>query len=1236
MRYGILGSLAVWDDDREVSLGGPKQRALLGVLLLHANELVPTARLVDELWGEQPPATAVKTVQVYVSQLRKALGEKAIETRAGGYLLRLDPGALDSHRFQDLLERGRQLLAENAAEEAAGVLREALGLWRGPALADFQYELFARNEIGRLDELRLAAVEQRLEADLALGRDAEMVGELEALVRDHPLRESLCGLLILALYRAGRQADALAAYQGARARLVDELGLDPSQALQRLEKAILVHDPSLDLTAAPTPAPRRVPPSRPAEPTPAEPSIDARKTVTVLFCDVVAYTELGERLDPEALRHVMSRYFEQAAAVLERHGGTVEKFVGDEVMAVFGVPAVREDDALRAVRAALELRESVAALETGLASGARLEVRIGVNTGEVVAGNPAAGHGFVTGDPVTVGKRLEQAAAPGEILLGEETHVLVAHAVEASPLELQKLKGKGREVAAYRLESVHAEATAVRRRDDTPLVGRMRELESLRAYYSEVASGSGAQLVTIVGEPGIGKSRLAREFTDGVAAEATVLVGRCPPYGEGITFWPLRELLRQTGRAEEELAGSSHEVFAAMRRVLEELARERPVVAVFDDVHWAEPTFLDLVEYLADRLGTAPVLLLCLARPQLGEQRPAWLQAPATVLTLEPLSEVDSELMLEALDVPTAARRRIAEAAEGNPLFAEQLAAIADEFDSAVAMPGSIRGVLHERLDRLDPGERSVLECAAVAGRSFSFGAVLELTPPEERERVHERLLALVRRKLVRPDTIALDEGFRFQHALIREATYDGMQKAVRAELHNQIGARLEAQGAENALAGYHLEQAFWLRGELGHLDAEVGARAGRLLRLAGQEAFGRSDVSAAVALFERARALLPSDDPAQPALLTELGSVQIRAGMFADAEATLGRAAAEAEHRGDRRAGLRAALELQFLASFTAPVEARDVAAAERLMPELEAVGDHLGLAKAWWLRSEGDALACRWSARAVSLEQALAHAQRAADAHDEVGTITALLAQALYYGPTPADQAVARCEELLREAGGDRPLRAALTSTLGGLYAMRGDLELGRSSYADAVAVYDELGLRFRRAARAHIGAQIALLRNDPAEAERELRAGLDTLAEIGARGVHTTLGAVLADIWSELGRDNEADELARKVAGAVAQDDLAPQVLWRVALARVLVHRGEAADAEALIAEALDLAAAIDFPDLRARALMAAAEVTGNAQLLDQARGVYEAKGNAAAAAQVGILQDGAGLVARPPAE
>ena len=356
-----------------------------------------------------------------------------------------------------------------------------------------------------------------------------------------------------------------------------------------------------------------------------------------------------------------------------------------------------------------------------------------------------------------------------------------------------------------------------------------------------------------------------------------MLVGRCPAYGEGVTFWPLRELLRQAGRDEEVLAGSSHEVFAAVRRILDELAAERPLVVVFDDVHWAEPTFLDLVEYLAGGLGDAPVLLLCLARPELAERRPNWLQQPATALALEPLSEADSERLLEALGTPVAVRvrgspRRRRETRSSSSSSRRSPTSTAPSGD----MPGSIRGVLHERLDRLERGERSVLERAAVAGRSFSLEAVLDLTPPEERESVQAGLLALARKQFVRPDTTAPEEGFRFHHALIRDAAYDGIPKATRADLHERVAARLEAQTADDALVGYHLEQAFGFRRELGNPDPELAARAGRLLRAAGQKAFSRSDLPATVSLLERARSAAsattrrPSSCPSLPKLCSK------------------------------------------------------------------------------------------------------------------------------------------------------------------------------------------------------------------------------------------------------------------------------------------------------------------------------------------------------------------------------
>jgi class 3 adenylate cyclase len=634
--------------------------------------------------------------------------------------------------------------------------------------------------------------------------------------------------------------------------------------------------------------------------------VEGRKTVTVLFCDLVAYTELAGKLDPEALRHVMSRFFERAAAVVEGHGGTVEKFVGDEIMAVFGVPTVREDDALRAVRAAAAVRDCVAELDRD--SAVRLEVRIGVNTGEVVTGDPAAGHGFVSGDAVAVGKRLEQAAAPGEIVLGEATHRLVAHAVRATALEPLTLKGKQGEAVAFRLESVDEAATAIPRRFDTPLVGQERELERLRSALDEAASG--VRLVTVLGEPGIGKSRLARELIRSAEEHATVLEARCPPQGEGTTFSPLREAFEQVGRDAQLLTGSSYEVFAAVRSQFAELADERPLLVVFDDGHWAEETLLDLIEHLSVRLGAARVLLLCLGRPELAERRPQWVMRPEATLALEALSEPASRRLLEALDAPDAVRERIAELAEGNPLFLEQLAAFAGEEGADVMLSGSIRAVLHARLDRLDDGERAVLDRAAVVGRSFSLDAVLQLTPEPERDPAHARVFELVRRGLVRPGIDVSGDVFRFQHALIREVVYDAMPKALRADLHETVAARLDGERAAPALVGLHLERAFLLRQELGLRDDALGTRAARLLCLAAEETLSRTDAPATISLLERARMLLPASDRDLPAILTALGSARVNVGDVPGAESDLADAVEIAVALGSRGAELHARVE--------------------------------------------------------------------------------------------------------------------------------------------------------------------------------------------------------------------------------------------------------------------------------------------------------------------------------------
>jgi class 3 adenylate cyclase len=501
---------------------------------------------------------------------------------------------------------------------------------------------------------------------------------------------------------------------------------------------------------------------------PAAPAREVRKTVTVLFSDVTGSTSLGERLDPEAVRRVMARWFEAARGVLERHGGTVEKFVGDAVMAVFGIPVLHEDDALRAVRAAADLRDELDRLNAGLERdhGVQIEVRTGVNTGEVVAGE---GQTLATGDAVNVAARLEQAAAPGEILLGARTLSLVRAAVEAEPVEPLALKGKAEPVPAFRLKSVRRDAPGFARRLDAPMVGRDGELAQLAQAYRRAIEERAPYLFTVLGTAGIGKSRLTYEFLAGVRAEATILRGRCLPYGDGITYWPLSEMLQEAAHHElrarllELLAGepdaeliagrlagtlgaagpgaTSEETAWAARKLFERLARERPLVIVFDDLHWGEPTLLDLVDHLIDWSRGAPILVLCLARPELLEVRPGWGggKLNATSILLEPLSEEQAVELIEGLlgenPLDAVVRARIADAAEGNPLFVEQMLAMLreDGADVELAVPPTIQALLAARLDRLGREERAVIGRASVEGKVFHRSAVAELAPDELR-----------------------------------------------------------------------------------------------------------------------------------------------------------------------------------------------------------------------------------------------------------------------------------------------------------------------------------------------------------------------------------------------------------------------------------------------------------------------------------------------------------------------
>jgi class 3 adenylate cyclase/tetratricopeptide (TPR) repeat protein len=974
---------------------------------------------------------------------------------------------------------------------------------------------------------------------------------------------------------------------------------------------------------------------------------EVRKTVTVFFCDVSGSTALGERIDPESLRRVMARYFETAKAILERHGGTVEKFIGDAVMAVFGVPTVHEDDALRALRAAEELRDGLAELNDELEQsyGTRLELRIGVNTGEVVTGTEER---IATGDAVNVAARLEQAAPPGEVLLGEETLRLVRGAVEVEPVDPIAAKGKAEPLQAFRL--VATKAGLVARRGSAPMVGRERQRKLLENAFANVVGERSCQLFTVLGTAGVGKSRLVAEFLRSLD-DATVVRGRCLSYGEGVGYWPVTEVVMQLladgseGEVPaglgailgEAVPGTSDEIAWAFRKLLESQAAVRPLVVVFDDVHWGEPAFLDLVEHVADLSRGVPILLLCVARPELLDHRPAWGggKLNATNVLLEPLGSDDSRELIESLlhsePIEDVLRDRILESASGNPLFVEEMVAMLSERGQEdVSVPPTIHALLAARLDQLDSAERGVLERGAVEGQVFHRGAVAALAPDETG--VDGRLVALVRKDLVRPEPplVVEDEAFRFRHLLIRDTAYEALPKAVRAELHERFAGWLQSHAAEliesDELVGYHLERAYRYRVELGPLDAGahgLAQRAADHLAVSAERAQARGDGRAARGLLGQAIELLPAGNRSRAAAQVELAAILAEHGDFAQAEAVREEAASAARMAADD--GLLARLELDRVGAGVLQdptMTLRDaLAVAEQALADLERVGDdegvvlalqRIGTFKAWLGSSlEADRLWVR------ALELAEKTSPRLAN------EVQIWMMWDLWWGPTPVDEGLRRCDEFLQRTSSKRTEATALLIG-GSLKAAQGRLQEGRDDEATGRLILHELGNPIWWAGASMVLGETELWAGAVNRAYELLAEGHTRLAESSETGYLATVIGLRAQAALELGRDDEALELTGETARVAAPDDLEPHARRRLVRARVLARRGDVEGAEALIREAAEIVEPTDYTILHLELAFARADVDRLAgrrddelSALERALEVAQAKGHVVAA-------------------
>ena len=1007
---------------------------------------------------------------------------------------------------------------------------------------------------------------------------------------------------------------------------------------------------------------------------------DTRKVVTVLFADVVGSAELAERLDAELFREVMTRYFEEMRSVLVRHGGRVEKFIGDAVMAAFGVPILHEDDALRAVRSAVQMREAVDHLNTELLErwGVSIRLRIGINTGEVIAKQTDGNQGLLAGDAVIHAARLEQVAHPGEILLGDDTYELVKDLVDLDGTDARPVKGKDDRMTCHSVSGLRREHAAART-IQAPLVGRAPELEKMRSVFSEVVGNQTCKLMTVSGWPGIGKSRLVAEFLRSVDTRARVVSGRALSYGQGITYWPvlevvrrlagiaddatppestahLRELVKADERADAitahiaQIIGLSAtttpfpETYWALRALFERVASAMPLVVVFEDIHWGEPTFLDLLEYLGGSIHSAPVFLLCTTRPDLFDTRPDWGSATpgAQTLGLERLADEDTGALVETMfgtALPRSLVAAIEQAAEGNPLYIEQMVGSlkdtgyvpgADPGDqAAVAIPPTINALIAARLDRLDDTERTLMEGASVIGKEFSTDTLTKLCGSDLGGSVEPHLDSLVRKQMLTPARHGR-HVYRFQHNLIREATYNALPKGRRGDLHEKVARTME-NAPESYLTqfeeiiGYHLEQASRFFSEMEPLaerSRSISRQAGSRLASAGHRAFARDDTLSAINLFERASALLDREDPVRLACMPELAEALKESGDFDSTRKVLDEVMAVPGAEDDLGLRCRAqlvALDLDFrIDPRKKTAEGREQLRA--LIDALESTGDDQGLAKAWNLLGH----LCWWRGQFVAMAEAslnaIDRARQCNDDREEAWGHTGL-AISTAMGPAPISEGIATCERILDTLSQNRMVEARTLMALSLLRAWRGDFAAARSAVDKARLIQEDMGLKLRAATDLpQLAAVIELLAGNAAGAEDILRRGQEVIQQMGEEVYVPVMRVRLAQAVYAQGRHAEAEALTAEVVEGAEADSVFLQVWGRTMHAKVLARRGELERAQATAQEAVAITEGTDHLSMQADTLVDLAEVfllggrhaeaTGP---IARALALYERKGN-----------------------